>query len=87
MIITTVDTEGQPMTIDLELCKQVALKVIRDLSEIEKDNYDFGTTAAMLQSVCVSILLDAGWKKEELITEITAHINDLDCLSKKRVLH
>ena len=86
-IITVNDQDGIPMKVDLELCKQTALKTIRNLSELETDNYDFSTTCAMLQSVCISVLLDCGWNKQELIEEITSHINDLDCLSKKRILH
>jgi hypothetical protein len=81
------DQDGNPIEIDLELCKLIALKAVRDLSNIETEKYDFSTCIAMLQSVCISILLDAGWEKEELIGEISAHIDQLTKKSKQRVLH
>jgi len=70
------DDEGNvEFEIDLNLCNTVADDMLTDMAELdgELENFDFVSAVFSLFVNSVHILLDHGWKPEELKQEVSDH--------------
>jgi hypothetical protein len=70
------DDEGNvQFEIDLNLCNTVADDMLTDMSELEGEleNFDFVAAVFSVFMFSLHILLDNGWKAEDLVREVKEH--------------
>jgi hypothetical protein len=70
------DEEGNvQFEIDLNLCNTVADDMLTDMSELEGEleNFDFVAAVFSVFVFSLHILLDNGWKAEDLVKEVSEH--------------
>ena len=85
-LIVEVLEDGTEITIDLNVCNDVADKVITRMFELEEDaelkNFDAAASIFSLFINCIYVLSDCGWSEAELKEEIENH-----CQQRKNSLN